>query len=65
MPANRGGPLGVSHAEAEAHPQPCAQTHWLKPVLVLSVRWWPAPAGVGRVRDGDFLLFFKVDVSQW
>ena len=24
LPANRGGPPGVSQAEAEAHPQPCA-----------------------------------------
>jgi hypothetical protein len=26
-----------------------SESHWLQPMLVLSVRWWPAPAGVGRV----------------
>ena len=26
-----------------------SETHWLQPMLVLSVRWWPAPTGVGRV----------------
>jgi hypothetical protein len=26
-----------------------SESHWLQPVLVLSVHWWPAPAGVGRV----------------
>jgi hypothetical protein len=25
-----------------------SESHWLQPVLVL-VRWWPTPAGVGRV----------------
>jgi hypothetical protein len=25
------------------------ESHWLQPVLVLSVHWWPAPAGVGSV----------------
>jgi hypothetical protein len=24
-----------------------SESHGLQPVLVLSVRWWPAPAGVG------------------
>jgi hypothetical protein len=26
-----------------------SESHWLQPVLVLSVRWWPTPASVGRV----------------
>jgi len=26
-----------------------SESHWLQRVLVLSVHWWPAPAGVGRV----------------
>jgi hypothetical protein len=25
------------------------ESHWLQPMLVLSVHWWPTPAGVGRV----------------
>jgi hypothetical protein len=25
------------------------ESHWLPPVLVLFVRWWPTPIGVGRV----------------
>ena len=25
------------------------ENHWLRPVMVLSIHWWPAPAGVGRV----------------
>ena len=33
------GPLvGVSLA---------SESHWLQPVLVLTVRWWPAPINVG------------------
>jgi len=26
-----------------------SESHWLQPGLVLSVHWWPAPTGVGRV----------------
>ena len=26
-----------------------SESHWLQPVLVLSVHWWPAPTCVGRV----------------
>jgi hypothetical protein len=26
-----------------------SESHWLQPVLVLTVHWWPTPAGVGRV----------------
>jgi hypothetical protein len=26
-----------------------SESHWLQPVLVRSVRWWPAPTCVGRV----------------
>jgi len=26
-----------------------SESHWLQPVLVFSVRWWPTPVGVGRV----------------
>ena len=26
-----------------------SESHWLELVLVLSVHWWQAPAGVGRV----------------
>ena len=26
-----------------------SESHWLQPMLVLSVRWWPTPASVGRV----------------
>jgi hypothetical protein len=26
-----------------------SESHWLQPLLVLFVRWWPTPAGVGRV----------------
>jgi hypothetical protein len=26
-----------------------SESHWLQPVLVLSVHWWPAPADVGSV----------------
>jgi hypothetical protein len=26
-----------------------SESHWLQPMLVLSVRWWPTPTGVGRV----------------
>jgi hypothetical protein len=26
-----------------------SESHWLQPELVLSVHWWPAPAGVGSV----------------
>ena len=29
------------------------ESHWLQPVLVLSVHWWPAPTGVGRVLDAQ------------
>jgi len=25
------------------------ESHWLQPMLVLSVHWWPTPAGVWRV----------------
>ena len=25
------------------------ESHWLQQMLVLSVQWWPTPAGVGRV----------------
>jgi len=28
-----------------------SESHWLQPVLVLSIHWWPAPAGVGNVLD--------------
>jgi hypothetical protein len=26
-----------------------SESHWLQPVLVLSIHWWPPPTGVGRV----------------
>jgi hypothetical protein len=26
-----------------------SESHWLQPMLVLPVRWWLAPTGVGRV----------------
>jgi hypothetical protein len=26
-----------------------SESHWLQPMLVLSVYWWLAPVGVGRV----------------
>ena len=26
-----------------------SESHWLQPVLVLSVRWWPTPTCMGRV----------------
>jgi hypothetical protein len=26
-----------------------SESHWLQPMLLLSVHWWPTPAGVGRV----------------
>ena len=26
-----------------------SESHWLQPMLVLSIHWWPAPVGVGRV----------------
>ena len=26
-----------------------SESHWLQPVLVLSVHWWPTPVDVGRV----------------
>jgi hypothetical protein len=26
-----------------------SESHWLQPVLVLSVHWWLTPTGVGRV----------------
>ena len=26
-----------------------SESHWLQPLLVLSVHWWPAPSGVGSV----------------
>ena len=26
-----------------------SESHWLQPLMVFSVHWWPAPAGVGRV----------------
>jgi hypothetical protein len=26
-----------------------SESHWLQLMLVLSVRWWPTPAGVGKV----------------
>ena len=26
-----------------------SESHWLQPVLVLSVHWWTTPVGVGRV----------------
>jgi hypothetical protein len=25
------------------------ESHWLQPLMVLFVRWWPTPVGVGRV----------------
>ena len=25
------------------------EIHWLQPVLVLSIHWWPPPVGVGRI----------------
>jgi hypothetical protein len=30
-----------------------SESHWLQPWLVLSDHWWPTPAGVGRVLDGQ------------
>ena len=26
-----------------------SESHWLQPVLVLTVRWWPAPVSVGAL----------------
>jgi hypothetical protein len=26
-----------------------SESHWLQPMLVLSVRWWPTPIGVGKL----------------
>ena len=26
-----------------------SESHWLQPVLVLSIHWWSAPVGVGSV----------------
>ena len=26
-----------------------SESHWLQPILVLSIHWWPTPTGVGRV----------------
>jgi hypothetical protein len=31
-----------------------SESHWLQPVLVLSVHWWPALASVGRVLYNGF-----------
>ena len=28
-----------------------SESHWLQPILVLSVHWWPTRAGLGRVLD--------------
>jgi hypothetical protein len=28
-----------------------SESHWLQPVLVLSVHWWPSPVGVGWVLE--------------
>ena len=36
-----------------------SESHWLQPVLVLSVHWWPTPIGVGRV-----LVFIKPIQAQ-
>jgi hypothetical protein len=33
-----------------------SESHWLQPVLVLSVHWWPTPAGVGRVFVSSIML---------
>ena len=30
-----------------------SESQWLQPVLVFSVHWWPAPAGVGSVFIND------------
>jgi len=27
------------------------ESHWLQPMLVLFIHWWPAPTGVGSVLD--------------
>ena len=29
-----------------------SESHWLQPILVPSVHWWPAPIGVGSVLVG-------------
>ena len=29
-----------------------SESHWLQPILVPSVHWWPAPVGVGSVLVG-------------
>ena len=39
------------------------ESHWLQPVLVLFVHWWPGPAGVGRVKV--YLCFWTCSWKGW
>ena len=41
-----------------------SESHWLQPVLVLSVHWWPGPAGVGRVLIAHPHLLVRAK-SEW
>ena len=36
-------------AGATFSPGSASESHWLQPVLVLTVHWWPAPVCVGRL----------------
>ena len=35
-----------------------SESHWLQPLLVLTVRWWPAPVSVGGLFVGEDLFEF-------
>jgi hypothetical protein len=41
-----------------------SESHRLQPVLVLSVRWWPTPAGVGRILAELLLSRIVLDLSH-
>ena len=39
-----------------------SESHSLQPMLALSVHWWPAPVGVGRVLD-EYLIHYQCEDS--
>ena len=41
------------------------ESHWLQLVLVLSIHWWPTPAGMGRVLAYMATLDESVSSTNW
>jgi hypothetical protein len=34
-----------------------SESHWLQPMLVLSIHWWPATASMGNVLDVEIVKY--------